>query len=115
MNTENNLSFQNEWTREILYQIQAFEKELPEDKQVAIVFNGSVIIIERVIRLFEFGRIVLCGLCTIAAPPLIVGERVRLLLEPTFPNLTLTSVQRKDSTSRKPIGFLNQGQESEQD
>ena len=51
---ENDLSFQNEWTREILYQIQEFEKELPEDKQVAIVFNGSVVIIERVIRLFRF-------------------------------------------------------------
>lgn len=105
------ITFKNSFTREIVRQIQSFEKELPDDKQVAVIIDGSVIVIDRVTRLIRLGRMILHGQYSIAVLPQLVGERVRVVLEPTLPNLTLTSVQRKDSGSRKPIGFLNQDQE----
>ena len=102
---EAQLKFLNELAIEITRQLQEFDASLPEDMQAGVVINGAVIAVERVTRLFRFGRLVICGICANEAPPLSKGGVVRVLIQPLLPNLTLTAVPRKETSPKKPIGI----------
>ena len=109
------LEVANEFTREIVNELQNFESQLPDDKRVGVIIDGSVIAVERATRLLKFGRILLHGTCTIPSPPLSYAQPVTVLLQPMIPSLTLTAVQRKDKSPRKLIGIEVRAQESLQD
>ncbi len=105
------ISFSNGLARAIAAQVKTFEKTLPQDEQVGIVYGGNVIAVQGITALLEFGFIAIQGLCKTACPPLVAGAPVRVVLEPTLQGLTLTSVPRTGRELRPPIGFEVLGKE----
>lgn len=86
-------------------QVKSFEKLLPSDKQVGIVIKNNLIAVKNIRFIYLTRQLEIEGILIRAVPPLVDGELVRFVLEPTLQGLTLTSVQYKDSEPRQKIGF----------